>query len=127
VTELTVNRLNEKAKALNKKLTLCRSVKRLLNQKGWRTIIQPTIDKMITDITGSKKGNTYSKGILSSPDYEKSDYYIGYKQALMDLNNRIWNYPESIDLLKKQIKNLEEQAKSPTKYTIPMKGGKYGR
>ncbi len=123
--ELLVNKLNEKAKQLNKKLTTCRSVKRLLAQKAWKTVIQPLIDETIADTIGGKKGSLYRKNLLTDPDTKNKEYYIGYKQALMDLHNRVWNYPESIELLKNQIKLLEKKAKQPEKYSVPMTEGKY--
>ena len=120
-------RLNEQAKGLSKKLTACRSVKRVLTQKGWRNILQPLLDAMIGDTVGWKRGKIYVNGHLCKPADQHYEYYVGYKQALMDFNNRIWNYVESIETLNKQIKNLEIEAKEPVdKYVInPMMEGPY--
>jgi len=125
VDDLKYIKLNERAKTLNKKLTACRSVKRVLSQKGWRTIIQPLLDAMIDDVVGFKRGNIYVNGSLSKPEQDKHEYFVGYKQALMDFNNRVWNYPESIEVLSKQIQNLEEKAGMPEKYINPMMEGAY--
>jgi hypothetical protein len=114
VKELLANKLNEQAKKLNKKLTLCRSVKRLLQQKPWKDIIEPLLAKMIEETIGGKSGNMYCQNHLSKPG--QSEFFVGYKQALMDLHNRIWAYPESIEGLKKQIKVLEDRAKAPDRY-----------
>jgi hypothetical protein len=118
-------KLQERARALNRKLTACRSVKRVLNQKGWRTILQPLLDAMITDVLGGKRGNMYTSGAVSKPDDKSIEYYIGYKQALIDFNNRVWNYVESMQILSDQIKKLEEQAGEPEKYINPMMEGPY--
>ena len=117
--------LNERAKVLNQKLTLCQKVRRLVRQRTWKGIIQPLIDAMINDVTGYKKGNIYTKGALCNPGEKSYEYYSGYKQALMDLNNRIWNYVETIEVLSEQIKALEDKAKGPDKYINPMMEGKY--
>ena len=118
-------KLNERAKVLNKKLTACRSVKRVLTQKGWRDIIQPLLDAMIDDVVGYKRGKIYVNGALSKPEQDKHEYFVGYKQALMDFNNRVWNYPESIEIISKQIHHLEEKAGMPEKYINPMTEGPY--
>lgn len=123
--DLKAIRLNEQAKALNKKLTACRSVKRVLVQKGWRDILQPLLEAMISDVVGWKKGKIYVNGHLCKPADQHYEYYVGYKQALMDFNNRIWNYVESIETLQKQIENLETKAKEPDKYINPMMEGPY--
>lgn len=117
--------LEDKARALNKKLTVCRRVKRLTNDKVWKDIVQPLLDAMISDITGYKKGNSYTQGHLGKPKAEDYSYYVGYKQALMDFNNKVWNYIDSIELLKKQIENLEKAAKEKDIYTNPMTEGPY--
>lgn len=124
MTNLKASQLNEQAKRLNKKLTACRSIKRLLKQKGWRDIVQPLLEAMITDCIGGKEGNLYKKGWLGAPD-GNYEYFTGYKQALMDFHNKIWNYPESIEILKNQIKILEQKAKGEDRYNVPMLDGRY--
>jgi hypothetical protein len=118
--ELRELKLNDRAKQLNAKLTLCRLVSSFLKKKAWKTIIQPLIDEMIADTIGGKRGNIYRNNLLAKPEAQNKEYLIGYKQALMDLNNRIWSYPESIEPLQGQIKLLEERAKAPDRYNIPM-------
>ena len=68
MNELKANKLRDKAKLLSKKLTACRSVKRLLKQKAWGDIIQPTLDKMIDDVIGGKTGNFYTRNNLANPN-----------------------------------------------------------
>jgi len=117
--------LNERAKILNKKLTACRSVKRVLTQKGWREVLQPLLEAMINDVVGYKQGNKYINGALCKPQEINYEYFIGYKQALMDFNNRAWNYVDSMGMINQQIKNLEAQARGEEKYINPMMEGPY--
>lgn len=118
------NRLQEQAKIYNKKITVCRRVKKLTSDKTWKDIIQPLLDAMIEDVVGGKSNNIYKNGHLCAPgkDYE---YFTAYKQALMDFNNRVWGYTNSIEPLKKQVKSIEEKVLGKEKYTNPMLDGKY--
>lgn len=90
--------------------------------------MQPLLDKMIADIdaqmVSQKKGNLWQQGYKATPkEIENGEYYqrlFYYKQALVDLNNRLWAYPEAIDNLKKEISGLEsgqwQEKKSPYRY-----------
>ena len=117
--------LHEQAGKLNKKLTTCYGVRRLLKSRGWRSIAQPLLDAMINDVIGWKNKNTYVNGLISKPTDKSLDYYAGYKQALMDFNNRLWNYVESIDLLQEQISNIGKKAQAGAEYVKPMTKGRY--
>ena len=123
--ELIPNKYVERAKLINKKLTTCRSVKRLIKQKAWRDIVQPLLDEMIGDVIGKKRGNVYKNGHLCKPE-GNYEYFTGYKQGLMDFNNQIWNYIDSIESLTEQLHSLEKKVTGEEKYINPMLGGKYG-
>ena len=120
--ELQVTKLAEQARQLSKLLTSCRRVKKLVEQKAWREVVQPLIEKMIADAVGGKVGNLYSINHLSKPDGVGVEFYVGYKQALMDLNNRVWTHVDSIKGLQERIKLLEKKASTPERYKMPMEG-----
>jgi len=121
---LTASNLEDRAKSINKKLKACRKVKKLVNDKAWKDIVQPLLDAMIEDVVGGKTNNVYKNGHLCKPagDYE---YYTGYKQSLMDFNNRVCNYVNSIEALKQQVKSIEKKVLGEDKYINPMIDGKY--
>jgi len=122
--ELQNSRLQDHAKVCNKKITTCRKVKKLVTNKTWADIIQPLLDAMIEDVVGGKVDNVYKNGHLCKPA-ENYEYFTGYKQGLMDFNNRVWNYVNSIEPLKKQVKSIEKKVLGEETYTHPMIDGKY--
>jgi len=95
------------AESLKRQLHAALLVRETLTTDGWADIIQPIIDRSIGDILGHKRGKKWAGGLISKTEHlNKIDYYIGYKQALVDLNNRIWNYLLSISALEEQIKRM---------------------
>jgi len=119
VQELNKESKIERAKVLNKKLSLCQEVKEYVEKDTWKNIIQPLLDAMIEDVVGGKRGDIYRNGALCKPsgDYE---YFTGYKQALMDFHNKVWNYVVSIKGIEEQIKFIEKDVLGEAKYKIPM-------
>lgn len=90
--------VEKRIKELNDIVSLCNKVKTTLETDGWKDIIEPMIDKSITDITGCKMPNgRWHGGLLDrARKDEKREFYIGYKQALIDLHRRVWAYTDSI-------------------------------
>jgi len=87
------------------------------------------IDRAIEDtdaqMVSKKKGNVWHQGLKATPkEIESGEYYqrlFYYKQALIDINNRVWAYDSAIDNIKTEITKLEtgqfrEEEKSPYKY-----------
>lgn len=109
-------KLENKVYDFQERLTAAKKVEGTLATEGWE-VIQALIDKMIQDTIGGKKGDLYQPGLLAKPETtEKKDYFIGYKQALMDLHNRIWNYKLQVKTLEDTIKNLIRNAEKEEEY-----------
>ena len=124
VGQLLDDKKHEQAKKLNKQITTCKKVKKILEDKVWAEIIQPLLDAMIEDTVGARRGNIYKNGHLCKPE-GNYEYYVGYKQALMDFHNRVWNYVESIKPLTERRKAIEKTLTGEVKYINPMLEGKY--
>lgn len=121
--ELVANIENEE-KRHYQSITDGNKVKATLETDGWKKIIGPLLDKMIKDIIGGKYFSRWSGGILSRTTREgKVEYYLGYKQALIDLHNRILAYKHQIKKSEGAIKLLEKEKKSGFK--MPMEDGVY--
>jgi hypothetical protein len=104
------NKLNDKTlQNLNGKLSACKKVVDTITTKGWSDIIQPIIDKMISDVIGSKTGEVWDAGNIKKETFNglQTEYLLGYRQALIDFNNRIWGYKAHIKSLTDQIINIE--------------------
>lgn len=62
-----------------------------MKTQGWKTIIQPMIDKMITDSMGCKKDGVWSEGALADCDIAgiEVEKMIWYRKALIEFNNSL--------------------------------------
>ncbi|MCZ6702556.1 MAG: hypothetical protein O6940_05890 [Ignavibacteria bacterium] len=78
-----------------------------LSTDGWKAYIEPLIDDMISNIIGKKNDNhKYSQGDVDIfENIHKVYYYMGYKQSLMDLINKIYNKIEDSKREKSKILN----------------------
>ncbi len=118
----------EELKKLNETVSTCERVAQTVGTNGWIEIIAPLIDKMIMDITGGKTidGRWYSGMLDKARKDERREYYIGYKQALIDLHRRIYAYVDAIPRLKEQREDIIKHDDDKT--TVPMLGDtRYGR
>lgn len=119
-------RLNEELKRLNDTLRSCKLVEETINTPGWREIIEPLIDKTLGDVLGAKLNGRWHGGLVDrARKDEKREFYVGYKQALIDFHRRIYAYNDN-------IKNYEDRkealvSKSKPQYTVPMKDMRYGK
>lgn len=119
-------RLNEELKRLNDTLRTCKLIEETLKTAGWQEVIEPLIDKTLGDILGAKLGGRWHGGLIDrAKKDERREYYVGYKQALIDLHRRIYAYADN-------VKNYEDRKdalvnKSKPKYTVPMKDMRYGK
>ena len=120
--------ISNELKKLNEILAECRRVEETIGSKGWQEIVEPLIDKMIGDVLGAKVKGRWNGGLLDKArKEEKREYYIGYKQALIDLHTRVYAYVNSIKTYEdRRDKLLKDQ--QDIKYSQPMVDDtRYGR
>ncbi len=103
----------QKYKFFNK-LSVAQEVERFLLDKTWKSIIEPIIDKMITDTVGGKVRGRWVGGALTNAKRdEEKEFYLGYKQFGIDLLTRIYSYADNIKKLESQIVTLDEELNAP--------------
>lgn len=111
--------INESEKKLNKSLSICRAVKETVESDGWKNTIAPLLDKMIIDIVGGKIGDVWSSGKLDrAKKEERREFYVGYKQALIDLHGRIMFHLQQLPMVEDNLKAL--QLEKEERYRIPL-------
>ena len=104
---------------INQQLTICRDVQNTLETAGWKAILGPILDKTIMEIVGGKVGDTWISGKLDrAKKDERREFYIGYKQALIDLHGRIMFHIQQIPLLEEKLKSL--QANKQERFKVPL-------
>ena len=118
---------DQELKRVNEQLKLCKMVEEVVTLSGWKEVIEPLIDKSILDVTGGKVDGRWYGGLLDrARKDERREYYVGYKQALIDFHRRVMAYVEGIKVLDSKREGLLGE-KSP-KYTLPLVDDtKYGR
>lgn len=73
------------------------------------------------DIVGSKVDGVWYGGLLDrARKEEKREYYIGYKQALIDLHLRIYAYKKALKVTEDKRNRLVEEKHSGKKFTVPL-------
>ena len=111
--------VNESEKKLNKSLTICREVKETLNSNGWKNTISPLLDRMIIDTVGGKLGDVWVSGKLDrAKKEERREFYVGYKQALMDLHGRVMFHLQQLPMIEDNLKALQKDKEEH--YRIPL-------
>jgi len=109
---------------LKRQKALCERVRQTVKSSGWKDVVAPLIDKMIVDVVGGKVGDKWSGGIVNeTASTENIHYFIGYKQALMDLNNRVMFYVNEIKNLEVKYELLEKEKTAG--YKMPGTDSKY--
>ena len=105
--------IDKELEKLHKDLSICREVAATLSSKGWSATIAPIIDKMIIDIVGGKIGDKWCSGKLDKAKKdEMREFYIGYKQAMIEFHERVTQHVRHIEILEKQIAlKIEERSK----------------
>ena len=102
--------INESEKKLNKSLSICRAVKETLDSDGWKNTISPLLDRMIIDTVGGKLGDVWVSGKLDrAKKEERREFYIGYKQGLMDLHGRILFHLQQLLIIEDNLKVLQTE------------------
>jgi hypothetical protein len=107
-----------------RKLQVSNKVASTIDSPGWQEVIQPMLDKMLEDVVGFKRGKKWVPGLLQkSEDANHMEYWVGYKQALIDFHNRTWHFVLRQKALEEKIKMLVERGSKPDKQ--PFAGSKY--
>lgn len=90
-----------------------------LNTEGWKSIIGPSLDRMIAEEVGGKFGDTWIYGNIADSKSEKNVWFhVGAKQRLIELYNHIHNHTKMIGIIRNRIKDLEQDRKG--EFAIPM-------
>lgn len=90
-------RINDELKKINETLRNCKIVEETVNTQGWKEVIEPLLDKMINDILGAKTNGKWYGGLINTHDKSgDTEFYIGYKQALIDLHSRVYAYSDNV-------------------------------
>lgn len=108
---------------LKSKLKKAEQLEKTVKSKGYKEFISPLIDRMIEDIdaqvSSKKKNGIWYQGVNATPkNIKDNDYYARlfyYKQALIDLSNRVTSQVKSIENLKKSITKLETEPETKKK------------
>jgi hypothetical protein len=112
-------RIEEELKRLNQELSICHEVKATLDSPGWKDTIAPLIDRLIIEVAGGKLGDTWVSGKLDKArKNERREFWIGYKQALIELHGRIMFHSQQLQLLEDRIKSL--QVSMQERYRVPL-------
>ena len=112
-------RLNKEISKLNEAVRSCKLIEETIGTKGWQEIVEPLLDKMINDILGAKVKGRWDGGIINNVTQEKSpEFYIGYKQALIDFHNRVYAYNDNVELYEKRKEDLVNGTKA--RFKTPM-------
>ena len=111
---------------LQKNISVGMEVKATLETPGWKNTIKPLLDKMVTDVLGGKVNNYWSFGCLFSKDnLGKEEFFIGYKQSLVELNNYIYKLVDQIKTCQDKLKSIDAGKKAGDVH--PMVDGPYGK
>jgi hypothetical protein len=106
---------------VSKDISICQAVKDTIESDGWKNTIGPTLDKMIVDVLGGKIGDNWISGKIDSAKKEgRREFYIGYKQALIDLHSRIMFHLQQLPLFEENLRTIQAQ-KTP-KFRQPFTG-----
>jgi len=120
-----MSKSQEHKQKLYNKLNVCEKVRKVIKSKGWSEILGPKLQKMIDSVTGQKdKNGLYVPGLMDKGG-RAEQYYIGYKAALMDFNNEVYNHLVAIETTRASIKTIEETAEKSETHTRPMEDTKY--
>ena len=112
------NLIDSRVERINKEIAICQEVQNTIDSNGWKKTIGPLIDRMIIDTVGGKIGDSWVSGKLDrAKKDEKREFYIGYKQSLIDLHSRLMFHISQLQVLKDQLimlkKDKEERYKVP--------------
>jgi hypothetical protein len=116
----TYNKLiDEEQKKVSTQIAVCEKVVDLLASPGWRDVVDPIIERTIIDVVGGKIGDVWVSGKLDrAKKEERREFYIGYKQALIDLHSRIMFHKQQLDILRTKMQQIIEDKQE--RYRVPL-------
>ena len=119
------NLIELKEKQLHERINISQKVSQTLSSSGWIEYIGPILEKMIVSIIGGKINKSFVSGELSNAEYtpQKRDFYLGYKQGLIDFYNRIITTAEFEEKGKEALKKLEIEKDAG--FVLPMTDSPY--
>jgi hypothetical protein len=120
--KIVPNIKEEKLKELHGKLQACMKVKEMLLTAGWQDVVEKTIEATITNVIGGKVKDVWVSGRISQDKDKSTDYWIGYKQGLTDLYNRIISYKIQESEINNKISEITNQSDG---IITPMKDTRY--
>ncbi len=116
--------IDRNIKALNDKLRICRDVREMMKTDGWKNTVEPLVDRLIVDVVGGKLAGKWVAGRVDrARTDERREFYVGYKQSLIDFYNRVVFHDSQVELLEEKINDLVKA--KDQKFTDPMEGTKY--
>ena len=114
-----ISNFDKEIKKANEAMSQCQKVEATVQSPGWKETIDPLIDKTIMDIVGGKVNGKWHGGLIArARKDERREYYIGYKQAMIDFHSRTMAFVNAIQQLKDKVENLKK-AQVP-RYKVPM-------
>lgn len=99
-------------------------VKATIATNGWVEVIEPLLNKMITDVLGGMENGRWHNGSLDrSRKEERKEFLLGYKAALVNFHSAVYSYLDEAETAKETVKDLNAEATAA--YEIPMTSGPY--
>lgn len=110
---------------LTTKLSACRKVGEMIATDGWRNVIAPRIELMISDYAGGLRGEgQYILGkINESNNSEEIIKRIGIREGMLRVYNMIMCHPRDADSIVERLRVIEENKDKG--YQRPMEGSPY--
>jgi hypothetical protein len=120
-----MSKSQEHKQKLFSQLNVCEKVKRTVASRGWKEILGPKLQKMIESVTGQRdEDGLYVRGLIDT-DKELTQFYLGYKAALMDFNNEVYNHLTATERIKDSLKTLGDAEGKEGTFTKPMEDTRY--
>lgn len=90
------------------------AVKEMIETKGWREVIEPVLDKMITHVLGGKENGRWHNGALTVktdkgftiPSPDELTALIAYKKALTDFHEIVYSTLPQLEQAQNEYKAL---------------------
>lgn len=108
----------------NEILRLTEQLKITMDTVGWKEIIKPLLDKMIKDVIGyQEESGKWNEGSINQSSMS-SENLICYRKALIDFNNKLYQYFEQAKNSKEVLRKLSSDVQ-PELYVAPFSKSPY--